>query len=63
MPASTFVYIFVYHLTKCLMQAGLQLGSSHAILVGDPQQLPATIFSMTGKRAIVSYLCNIYLWI
>ncbi|KAL7506566.1 hypothetical protein ACHAXN_003823 [Cyclotella atomus] len=29
--------------------AGLQLGSSHAILVGDPQQLPATIFSMSGR--------------
>lgn len=30
--------------------AGLQLGSSHAILVGDPQQLPATIFSMSGRN-------------
>ena len=29
---------------------GLQLGSSHAILVGDPQQLPATIFSMSGRN-------------
>lgn len=28
----------------------LQLGSSHAILVGDPQQLPATIFSMSGRN-------------
>ena len=28
---------------------GLQLGSKHAILVGDPQQLPATIFSMSGR--------------
>uniref|UniRef100_A0A7S4IUR5 WW domain-containing protein n=1 Tax=Odontella aurita TaxID=265563 RepID=A0A7S4IUR5_9STRA len=27
----------------------LQLGSSHAILVGDPQQLPATIFSVSGR--------------
>jgi senataxin len=27
----------------------LQLGSSHAILVGDPNQLPATIFSLTGR--------------
>ena len=27
----------------------LQHGSSHAILVGDPQQLPATIFSVSGK--------------
>jgi senataxin len=27
----------------------LQLGSKHAILVGDPQQLPATIFSMSGR--------------
>jgi senataxin len=29
----------------------LQLGSSHAILVGDPQQLPATIFSMSGRSS------------
>ena len=28
---------------------GLQLGSKHAILVGDPQQLPATIFSYSGR--------------
>ena len=28
---------------------GLQLGSSHALLVGDPQQLPATIFSVSGR--------------
>ena len=28
---------------------GLQLGSKHAILVGDPQQLPATIFNVSGK--------------
>jgi senataxin len=27
----------------------LQLGSRHAILVGDPQQLPATIFSVSGR--------------
>ena len=27
----------------------LLLGSSHAILVGDPQQLPATIFSVSGR--------------
>uniref|UniRef100_A0A7S3QDL7 WW domain-containing protein n=1 Tax=Chaetoceros debilis TaxID=122233 RepID=A0A7S3QDL7_9STRA len=27
----------------------LQLGSSHAILVGDPNQLPATIFSVSGR--------------
>ena len=27
----------------------LQLGSSHAILVGDPQQLPATVFSLSGR--------------
>lgn len=27
----------------------LQLGSSHAILVGDPHQLPATIFSVSGR--------------
>jgi senataxin len=29
--------------------SALQLGSKHAILVGDPQQLPATIFSVSGK--------------
>jgi len=28
----------------------LKLGSSHAILVGDPQQLPATIFSVSGRN-------------
>jgi len=27
----------------------LQLGSSHAVLIGDPQQLPATIFSLSGR--------------
>ena len=27
----------------------LQLGSSQAVLVGDPQQLPATIFSVSGR--------------
>lgn len=27
----------------------LQLGSRHAILVGDPNQLPATIFSVSGR--------------
>ena len=30
--------------------SALQLGSSHAVLVGDPQQLPATIFSMAGRK-------------
>merc|ERR1719215_1174278 len=30
--------------------SALQLGSSHAVLVGDPQQLPATIFSMSGRK-------------
>ena len=29
----------------------LQLGSSHAILVGDPQQLPATIFNVSGRSS------------
>lgn len=28
----------------------LQLGSSHCVLVGDPQQLPATIFSLSGRE-------------
>ena len=31
------------------MLPALQLGSSHAVLVGDPQQLPATIFSLSGR--------------
>ena len=49
-------YIFFYENAasyfphQMLFQAGLQLGSSHAILVGDPQQLPATIFSMSGRN-------------
>jgi len=30
--------------------AGLQLGSKHCILVGDPQQLPATIFNVSGRN-------------
>jgi len=29
--------------------SALQFGSSHAVLVGDPQQLPATIFSVSGR--------------
>mmetsp|Transcript_14860 Transcript_14860/g.42847 ORF Transcript_14860/g.42847 Transcript_14860/m.42847 type:complete len:1072 (-) Transcript_14860:2242-5457(-) len=33
-----------------LTLVGLQLGSKHAILVGDPQQLPATIFSYSGRE-------------
>jgi senataxin len=28
----------------------LQLGAHHAILVGDPQQLPATIFNVSGRN-------------
>ncbi len=28
----------------------LQLGSSHCVLVGDPQQLPATTFAMSGRE-------------
>ena len=32
------------------MLPALQLGSSHCVLVGDPQQLPATIFSMSGRE-------------
>ena len=27
----------------------LQLGTSHCILIGDPQQLPATIFNLSGR--------------
>ena len=60
MSGSAFVLIFVYHLTKRVFQAGLQLGSSHAILVGDPQQLPATIFSMSGKKVTASNLYVTY---
>ena len=30
--------------------SALELGSSHAVLVGDPQQLPATIFSLSGRK-------------
>jgi senataxin len=30
--------------------SALQLGSRHAILVGDPQQLPATIFNVSGRN-------------
>jgi senataxin len=30
--------------------AALQLGSRHAVLVGDPQQLPATIFNVSGRN-------------
>lgn len=30
--------------------AALRLGSNHAILVGDPQQLPATIFNVSGRN-------------
>lgn len=29
--------------------AALRLGSRHAVLVGDPQQLPATIFNLSGR--------------
>ena len=28
----------------------LQLGSSHCVLVGDPQQLPATTFALSGRE-------------
>ncbi len=30
--------------------AAFQLGSRHSILVGDPQQLPATVFNMSGRN-------------
>ena len=30
--------------------SALQLGSRHCILVGDPQQLPATIFNVSGRN-------------
>lgn len=32
------------------MLPALTLGSSHCVLVGDPQQLPATIFSISGRE-------------
>eukprot|EP00934_Nitzschia_sp_Nitz4_P006233 Nitzschia sp. Nitz4//scaffold22_size323478//256035//262777//NITZ4_000575-RA/size323478-processed-gene-0.482-mRNA-1//-1//CDS//3329543139//6223//frame0 len=31
--------------------SALQLGSRHCVLVGDPQQLPATIFNVSGRRS------------
>jgi senataxin len=31
--------------------SALQLGSRHAVLVGDPQQLPATIFNVSGRES------------
>ena len=30
--------------------SALRLGSRHAVLVGDPQQLPATIFNVSGRH-------------
>ncbi|PJA26327.1 MAG: hypothetical protein CO189_11400 [candidate division Zixibacteria bacterium CG_4_9_14_3_um_filter_46_8] len=30
--------------------SALQLGSRHCVLVGDPQQLPATIFNVSGRN-------------
>lgn len=34
---------------SCL--SALQLGNRHAVLVGDPQQLPATIFNVSGRNS------------
>lgn len=31
--------------------SALRLGSRHAVLVGDPQQLPATIFNVSGRNS------------
>lgn len=31
--------------------AAMQLGSRHCVMVGDPQQLPATIFNVSGKNS------------
>ena len=31
--------------------AALRLGSKHSVLVGDPQQLPATIFNVSGRNS------------
>lgn len=31
--------------------SALQLGSRHCVLVGDPQQLPATIFNVSGRNS------------
>jgi len=50
---SQFSVIVIDEAAQCSepsMLPALQLGSSHCVLVGDPQQLPATIFSMSGRE-------------
>lgn len=51
--ASKFEVVVVDEAAQCVEPStlvALQLGSPHAILVGDPQQLPATIFSVSGRN-------------
>lgn len=51
--ASKFSVIVIDEAAQCsepAMLPALKLGSSHCVLVGDPQQLPATIFSMSGRE-------------
>ena len=51
--ASKFSVIVIDEAAQCsepAMLPALNLGSSHCVLVGDPQQLPATIFSMSGRE-------------
>ncbi len=55
MPGFISLLLILTHKTQAAQSAepstlvALQLGSSHAVLVGDPQQLPATIFSVSGR--------------
>jgi senataxin len=47
-----FEVVVVDEAAQCVEPAtlsALQLGSRHCVMVGDPQQLPATIFNISGK--------------
>jgi senataxin len=51
--ADKFEVVVVDEAAQCVEPAtlsALQLGSRHSVLVGDPQQLPATIFNVSGKN-------------
>jgi senataxin len=51
--AAKFEVVVVDEAAQCVEPAtlsALQLGSRHAVLVGDPQQLPATIFNVSGRN-------------
>ena len=51
--AAKFEVVVVDEAAQCVepaMLSALQLGSRHAVLVGDPQQLPATIFNVSGRN-------------